>query len=411
MRAATVLGAVVLVAVAAAPTGAVAQSRDEITVDGTAVVITVDDFDTPPVPVDLTQGTLPSSVTSTEVAIEVDGELLPVSDAQGDGLTSGQDVVVTLDAPTGMSTDDAVAAAARGAASVELVGVAPAVDGDPGSSATDATLLAADPAGAHTITVLPVYWTSPDVGVAELEVMAAESAAYWSETSGGTMTFETPVVEDWVEVSPPASCSISGGAVTGLYTDALAAHGYPGDLPSTSNHLVVYFPDFATCGWVGLASLDDGRIWVNGLPDAEVLAHEMGHNLGLGHANTARCSDSAGTPVPFSDTCVAYEYGDWADLMGNVWYLPPGNLNSALADELEMVEAVTAPSGSVLETVIAPLGDFSAQRAVRIPLNASAAFYVSYRPYAGRDTRQPTWAGSRCTSARTPRMARRSRTC
>jgi hypothetical protein len=47
--------------------------------------------------------------------------------------------------------------------------------------------------------------------------------------------------------------------------------------------------------------------------------HELGHNLGLGHAHSEKCT-AGSAPVPLSDTCTVDEYGDLFDAMG---YVPP----------------------------------------------------------------------------------------
>jgi hypothetical protein len=378
-----------LVVVADGPTGAVALRADEITVHGTVEIIVVDDWEADPVEIDISGGGLGDVPQPTEVAVEVDGGLLPVPDAQAEGLVSGQDVVVTLDAPAGMPTDTAVAEALAGSGAVEVVDVAA------GAAATGdlaATLAPTSPAGPHSLTVLPVYWISPDVTTDELATMATESADYWTATSGGTMTFAAPVVEDWVEIPSPGGCTSDDEAIA-LYNTALAAHGLTDPLPATNEHVVVYFPPADCGGWLGLASLDDGRIWINGEPSAEVLAHEMGHNLGIMHANTIQCV-YGGAVVPFGGSCYAQEYGDYADLMGGVRYLPPGNLNGFFVDNLDLSGAIESSSTSVVETVLAPLGDVGETRSVRIPwVGSDSSFYVDYRPNQGRDTRKPTWAG------------------
>jgi len=386
-----------LAVVAGVPVAATAVRSDVITVDGTAVVIVVDALgETSALRVTLGAGALESGLV-TEVAVDVDGMLLGVPEGDGDGLVSGQDVLVQLDAPAGMSTDEAVAEAARGAgADVQVLDVAPApVD----ATGLAATLQPASPAGAHTITVLPVYWTgiapAPST-LTQVQTMATESAAYWSETSGGTMTFTTEV-KPWAAVAAPANCGLAdGGPIMQLYNNALAANGLSGT-PATNNHVVVYFPHYAACGWLGLASTNDGQVWLNGMATAEVLAHEMGHNLGLGHANSLECySVDQQTPslqVPWGQYCWWSEYGDFADLMGNVWEMPPGNLNTALGDHLDLVNTIAPSYSHVVSAELAPLGDVTAQRAIWFPLGSGLYGYVDYRPLAGRDTRQPTWAG------------------
>lgn len=46
-------------------------------------------------------------------------------------------------------------------------------------------------------------------------------------------------------------------------------------------------------------------------------AHELGHALGLAHANKADCVDSSGTRVSWGGSCTMVEYGDGFDMMGS----------------------------------------------------------------------------------------------
>lgn len=75
------------------------------------------------------------------------------------------------------------------------------------------------------------------------------------------------------------------------------------------------------CGAFGLADLG-GQYGFAGTEQAQpevtiqVLAHEMGHNLGFRHAANLECKDKAGKIVVFSEKCNDWDYGNTFDVMG-----------------------------------------------------------------------------------------------
>jgi hypothetical protein len=65
-----------------------------------------------------------------------------------------------------------------------------------------------------------------------------------------------------------------------------------------------------------------GRItWIQGTMNTYRTAHELGHNFGLGHAHSKRCTGADGGAVALSGSCTSDEYGDRFNVMG---YVPPG---------------------------------------------------------------------------------------
>ncbi len=309
----------------------------------------------------------------TRTLVTVDGRTLDVPDALASGLRSGDRVEVRLER-AGVHTLDVDRPAAR-VIGLRRLGVRSA-----------ATPPIPSPAGEHTLTVLPVYWTAPDSTTpAQLTTLAQATAQYWSRQSGGTIR-TTATVKPWRQIADPGSCDPSL-----LFDRALAANGLaaPG---SSRHHVLVYFTRRSDCGgWAGLGSVSGSRIWSNGYPLIDVFAHEFGHNLGLGHANTTTCT-SAGGRVTWSAGCSTVEYHDSADVMGYATFADSGNLNSGLADQLGLLRSVTASAAAAVTADLAPLSQPNGVRAVKLALG-TGSLYVDYRPAQAPDTREPEWAG------------------
>lgn len=85
--------------------------------------------------------------------------------------------------------------------------------------------------------------------------------------------------------------------------EKLAATGV--DLTQFTN-FAVFGPASTACGFAGIASVSGNYIYINGVATWATLAHELGHNFGLGHARSSTCPTG----------CGILTYGDAYDRMG-----------------------------------------------------------------------------------------------
>lgn len=83
------------------------------------------------------------------------------------------------------------------------------------------------------------------------------------------------------------------------------------------DHVIHWFSQQSACPWGGLGQINGSSTWINGAVTPYVFNHEIGHNLGLMHANGYRCTDQAGAPTAISDACATEEYRDPFDTMGS----------------------------------------------------------------------------------------------
>jgi len=371
-------GAVVVLVSSVGPVAAVEPPDVTRTVEATVHNIAVEDPGSP-------DGGL-----SVATAVEVDGELYDLPDDTAPALETGD--VVELEV---RSAPDVPLAEALDLVSAGQLDEAVVVSVEPVASAPQLATSTLEATGTHTLVMLPVFWsgTSQDASVATLTGLAQSTASYWTEQSGGRVSFQSVEAHGWTQVAAPASCSSQ--AMLDLYSAAVAAQGVAG--PTDTRHVVVYFPKATMCGWAGMASVGGGMVWVNGTPISDVLAHEFGHNLGLGHANTYTCS-SAGSRVALvvpTTACTPVEYHDYSDVMGIAMSnKPTGGLNTGLADQLGLARLtdIGALATGTVAIDLAPLGNVGSHRALRLPI-AGGELYVDYRPAVGRDERWPAWTG------------------
>ena len=136
--------------------------------------------------------------------------------------------------------------------------------------------------------------------------------AYYREASWGQLSI-SGAVHGWYTIpDDDAGCDYTGWA-TKARTEAQNA----GVNLSAYQYLVYAFPSTSSCGWAGLAYLPGTGSWINGAMNLRVVGHELGHNFGVHHASTLRCT-SAGVYVPLSATCEQpSEYGDPYTIMGS----------------------------------------------------------------------------------------------
>lgn len=147
------------------------------------------------------------------------------------------------------------------------------------------------------------------------------------------------------------------------------------------DHVIHYFPSTSSCGWAGVGQVPGRYTWING-STSSVIAHELGHNFGSHHSSSLSCTTN-GTRVTLGTTCTLSEYGNPFDVMGRGYrhttvfnkgrmgFLEPENTRTVTADGTFTVAPLEQKSTGV--------------QALRIPIDASRAYYVEFRQPFGFD--------------------------
>jgi hypothetical protein len=199
----------------------------------------------------------------------------------------------------------------------------------------------------------------------------------------------------WTRQRPGSPPGDPGSAYEQARDEYEGTHG-SGAFDATYEHIAYVMAPFALdpargpgCGGGGVGEQPGRQVWVDGL-FAFLLYHELGHNLGAGHAHTVQCTGPSG-PVMFADGCDSQsnptftEYGDPFDPMGGAG--PMCSYGCEMNASRKLVFGALA-NGSMDVTedgtfTVAPLETPSGLRLLRIPKPDGRYFDISVRAPIG----------------------------
>jgi hypothetical protein len=219
--------------------------------------------------------------------------------------------------------------------------------------------------------------------------------SYYQEQTYGQIGFSGTVFGPYDIAGPTGTCSAND-----FYTWAAQAEAMAHINDSDFDHYVFVFPDVPACGWSGLAEIGGPHVWINGDFEVSVIAHELGHNLGISHAGGLSCTAS-GVAAPMGDTCTIDrthyqlpQYADPFDAMGNWPVLRQMNMEHKLALGLLPPTAVqtVGASGTYQLAPMETLGPSA--EVLRLQKPGGGTYFVEYRrPIGFFDSQTPAVAG------------------
>ena len=205
--------------------------------------------------------------------------------------------------------------------------------------------------------------------------------AFFEEESKGRMTV-TGAVFGWYTI-PAATTGCDWQTWHILGWNVATAAGV--NLDAYTNVMFIW-PNTSQCAFAGLGYVPGKYTYLNGTTSVQVMTHELGHNLGLGHANARNCTvNSTRVTIAADTSCSTQSYADPFSTMGNNALR---HNHGSMLGELGWLQPNEKVAGSPGHTyTITPYFGTAGIKLVRVPRGDGTFFDLDVRtPYGSFDT-------------------------
>ncbi len=195
---------------------------------------------------------------------------------------------------------------------------------------------------------------------------------------------DSPDVTQVFRMPQTAEAYAVGGLNQTLHSDAQAAAINAGYNVASYDRIAVLFSTFSDIpgtliDYGGLGDIIGAKMWINGFYEFSVIAHELGHNHGVNHANLWKVTD--GNPV--SPTGTSQGYGDPFDVMAvatgvnhhfSMWH-------KSILNWLPDAAVTTAATGGVFRIYRFdhPAANLTNRLALKVVRNGVQDYWIGYR--------------------------------